>query len=137
MNYTKALIMCAAVGVTATGLLVLAPPALGKTAEPVYVIGSGEVVTRHISYADLNLASFAGETTLNRRVGSAVNDLCLDATGGNDGSTSFKYSMRRCSGGAWDQARPQITRAVQRAREIASTGSSSIVATALTIRLPQ
>jgi len=136
MNYTKALVMCAAVGITATGLMVLAPPAFGRNA-PVYVVGREDVVTRHISYADLNLASVAGERTLNRRVGTAVNGLCLDATGGNDGSTTFKYSMARCSGHAWGDARPQIAAAVQRAREIASTGSSSISATALTISLPQ
>jgi len=136
MNYTKALIMCAAVGVTATGLMVFAPPAAGKPA-PVYVIGNGDLITKHISYADLNLASSPGEGTLNHRVGAAVNDLCVEATGGNDGSTSFKYSMQRCSGLAWSQARPQIASAVQRAREIASTGDSSIAATALTIRLPQ
>lgn len=136
MNYTKALIMCAAVGITATGLMALAPPAFGKSG-PVYVIGREDVITRHVSYADLNLASAAGEKTLVRRVGTAVNDLCLDATGGNDGSTTFKFSMVRCSGQAWNEARPQIARAVRRAQEIALTGGSNIAATALTISLPQ
>ena len=135
MNYTKALIMCATVGITATGLLVLAPPAYGRSG-PVYVVGREDVVSRHISYADLNLASLPGERTLNRRVGTAVSSLCSEVSGGNDGSTSFKYSMARCSGHAWSDARPQIAAAVERAREIASTGSSSISATALTISLP-
>jgi len=135
VNYTKALIMCAAVGITATGLMALAPPAYGRSG-PVYVVGREDVVSRHISYADLNLASVAGERTLNRRVGTAVNGLCLDVTGGNDGSTTFKYSMARCNGHAWSGARPQIAAAIQRAREIASTGSSTISATALTISLP-
>jgi UrcA family protein len=136
MNYTKALIMCAAVGVTAVGVLAIAPPASGENA-PVYVFGREDIVVRHVSYADLNLASAAGEITLNRRVGAAVNDLCIDATGGNDGSTRFKYSMSNCSTHAWNDARPQISRAVERAREMAATGGSSIVAAAVTISLPQ
>jgi hypothetical protein len=45
--------------------------------------------------------------------------------------------MHHCSGLAWDGARPQILRAVQRAREIAATGSSSIAAAAITITIPE
>jgi UrcA family protein len=111
-------------------------PAFSRSA-PVFVIAPADLVTRHVSYADLNLASIAGERALDRRVGTAVTDLCLDATGGNDGSPKFKMSMIRCSGEAWSGARPQMTRAVQRARDIAATGSSSIAATALVISLPK
>lgn len=131
MKHLNALALCTAVALTA-----MASPALGKSARLV-VTAPADPVARHISYADLNLASPAGETTLNRRVDAAVSDLCLDVTGGNDGSFTFKASMMRCSGSAWNQARPQIDRAVQRAREIASTGSSAITAAALTISLPQ
>jgi UrcA family protein len=130
MKYPKAFSLCAAIAVTAT------TPAFARSA-PVFVIAPTDVVTRHISYADLNLASVSGERTLERRVGTAVSDLCLDATGGNDGSPKFKLSMIRCSGEAWNGARPQMARAVQRARDIAATGSSAIAATALTISLPR
>jgi UrcA family protein len=130
MKHIRAISLCAAIAVTAT------TPAFGRSA-PVFVTAPVDVVTRHISYADLNLASVAGERALQRRVGTAVTDLCLDATGGNDGSPKYKLSMIHCSGEAWNGARPQMARAVQRARDIASTGSSSIAAAALTISLPK
>jgi hypothetical protein len=57
--------------------------------------------------------------------------------GGNNGGTDYRFEMHRCSGLAWDGARPQILRAVQRAREIAATGSSSIAAAAITITIPE
>lgn len=131
-----ALSLCAALSMTAAGFFPVASPALGKSTH-VVVVAPAERVARHISYADLNLASAAGETTLNNRVDAAVTDLCLDATGGNDGSFTFKTSMMRCSSSAWNEARPQIDRAVQRARDIAFTGKSSIAAALLTISLPQ
>jgi UrcA family protein len=132
MKYTKAISMCA----TVAGLLVVATPAVGRGA-PVVVTAPHDMVTRHVSFADLNLASAPGERALNRRVESAVADLCNEATGGNDGGTQYKYSMIRCSGEAWNSAQPQIDRAVQRAHEIAATGSSSIAAAALVISLPE
>jgi UrcA family protein len=92
---------------------------------------------RHVSFADLNLAAPAGQQTLNRRVDAAVSSLCNEATGGNDGSPAYKYSMISCSDGAWNDARPQIARAVQRSQELASTGHTSILAAALTISLPK
>jgi UrcA family protein len=136
MTYVKAFSMCTALAVTAGVLVAVAPPAIAQPPS-VFVTAPADVVTRHINYADLNLASAAGERSLDHRVGGAVADLCLDATGGNDGSLNFKYSMKRCSGFAWNEARPQMDRAIQRAREIASTGSSSIAAVALTISLPR
>jgi UrcA family protein len=131
MKHLNAITLCTAVAMSA-----MASPAVGKSTKLV-VTAPLDRVARHVSYADLNLASPAGETTLNRRVDVAVADLCLDATGANDGSFTFKAAMMRCSGSAWNQARPQIDRAVQRAREIASKGSSAITAAALTISLPQ
>jgi UrcA family protein len=134
MNYAKALIACAATGISATALFVLAQPAFG---EPVYVVGRDDVITTRVSYADLNLAADAGQRTLNNRVDSAINNLCLEATGGNNGSTDFKFAMAHCTSQALRDARPQIAQAVQRAHEIAQSGGSSIVATALTISLPK
>ena len=132
MKYTKAISLCA----TVTGLFVVATPAVGRGA-PVVVTAPHEMVTRHVSYADLNLASVAGERALDRRVGTAVTDLCSEATGGNDGGTQYKFAMINCSSEAWNSAQPQIDRAVQRARDIAATGSSSIAAAALVISLPK
>ena len=138
MNYIRAISLCAAIAAASGGLFLAASPAFGRSG-PILVTASPpeEVVVRHVSYADLNLAVEAGQRTLNRRVGTAVSSLCSEAAGGNDGSTAFRYSMIRCSNGAWNDARPQIARAVQRSLELASTGRSAIAATALTISLPK
>jgi hypothetical protein len=45
--------------------------------------------------------------------------------------------MMKCDNRAWGEARPQIARAVQRAHDIASTGTSPIAAAAITISLAQ
>jgi UrcA family protein len=138
MNYVRAISLCAAIAAASGGLFLAASPAFGRSG-PIFVTATPpeELVVRHVSYADLNLAVDAGQRTLNRRVGSAVSDLCTEAGGGNDGSTAFKYSMIRCSNFAWNDARPQIQRAVQRSRELALTGKTAIAATSLIISLPK
>ena len=138
MDYVRAISFCAAVAITSGGLFIMGSPVFGRTA-PIMVTSPPweEVVVRHVSYADLNLASAPGQQTLNRRVHSAVTDLCNEATGGSDGSILFRFSMMKCSSEAWNGARPQIDRAVQRARDIAYTGTSTLAAAAITISLPQ
>lgn len=135
MRYGRFLSMVAATAITAGGLVLLAPPAWGKAPIFVSAPNPAEIVTRHIGYADLNLASAAGEQTLNRRVGVAVSNLCSEVTGAEDGSLTAKFADRRCRSSAWNQAGPQIGRAVQRARDIASTGSSMLGAVAITIQI--
>jgi len=138
MKYANAFSVAAAVALTAGGILALAGPARGKSPQTYVVTApSPDTVSRHITYADLNLASSAGQSTLVHRVRYGVSDLCNEVTGGNDGSNTYKVHVMTCSTSAWNQANPQIERAVQRAREIASTGSSTIAAAALTISVPQ
>jgi UrcA family protein len=132
MRYWKTLRACAAVGVFVAGTIGAATPALGQSA-PILVKQSPDIVVRHVSYADLNLAVPAGERTLVGRVRTAVNDLCGEVTGGSDGSWMGRRTMDTCNDSGWDQARPQISLAVQRARDITMTGTSSIAAAALTI----
>jgi UrcA family protein len=136
MNYSNIGSFAGAVAITATGLFLMAPPASAHA--PIVVLASGDVVTRHISYVDLNLASPSGAKTLTGRVNYAVRDLCSEATGsGDDASFTLKFADRKCRNAAWNQARPQISHAIQRATEIASTGSSMIAATAITISLSE
>jgi UrcA family protein len=135
MTYGKLPAMGSTIALTLGGLFLIAPPASAKA--PILVVAPAEIVTRHITYADLNLASAAGERTLNRRVGSAVSELCAEATGGFDGSLTAKVATIRCGNSAWDQARPQIDRAVGRARDVAATGTSTIPAAAITIVIPE
>ena len=119
-------------GVTAS--LLVAFPASATQESPVVVFAEPlqNVRTAHVSYADLDLASFGGEDRLKRRVASAVKRVCLrsDSLGLQDSVYTD------CAGGAMDGASPQIAQAVARAKEIALTGRSSIAAVAITIRAP-
>jgi UrcA family protein len=135
MKYANALSFCAAFAITACAIFVAGSPAFGKSA-PIVVTAQPEMTSRHIGYADLNLASATGERILNRRVNYAIGDLCVEVTGGYSGSSTLDFANVTCSRSAWQQARPQMERAVQRAREIALTGKSSIAAAALTISIP-
>ena len=130
MNYGKIISFGAAVVLASGVFMLVTPPAHGK---PVVVVANPDVLTRHISFADLNLASLSGERTLNYRVGGAIRGLCSEAAGGEDTSFTTRLEKRKCGNSAWSQARPQIARAAQRARDIASTGVSPIAAAAITI----
>jgi UrcA family protein len=130
MNYSRALAMCGATLVAAVAIGTVAYPVEARGAPTVEVVAHPEdLVVRRVSYADLNLGSAPGERTLNRRVAGAVMDVCSEAVGGN--STDLVY--RDCAIGAWRAARPQISLAVERARQIAATGTSSIAAVAITV----
>jgi UrcA family protein len=136
MDYHKVASMCVATAITAGGLLIFSPQASAR--QPIIVTApSADLVVRHVSYADLNLASERGEKVLNRRVGSAVTSLCIEAVGPDTHSLGSTIANMRCASGAWDGARPQIARAVERARQIAATGSSSIAAAAIVITIPE
>jgi UrcA family protein len=127
MKYAKALAMCGATLVAAVSIAATAH----AESQPVEVTGQrSQYVTRSVSYADLNLASAIDERVLDRRVGHAVNDVCDEAVGRVDES-----NFRGCTYDSWDGARPQIARAVRRARDIALTGASPIAAVAITIDL--
>ena len=135
MSYRRTKSLCAGLGIGLAGLVFVASPALGK--EPIIVKApeSEDIAIRRISYADLNLASLAGEQTLNRRVRNEVTSLCTEIAGNQDDKLSS--AIDRCHGYAWIQARPQIANAVQRAREIATTGTSALSAAAITFSIPQ
>ena len=119
-----------------TAAIIFAAPVAARPPVVVTAPSDASIVSRHITFADLNLASADGERTLNRRVEYGVGGLCNEAADGNDGGLAYRQYMIRCHTASWDQARPQIANAVQRAREIAATGTSSIIAAAVTISLP-
>ena len=72
---------------------------------------------QRVSYWDLNLASRAGEQTLHRRVGNAVENVCLYDEGRWYGLSAPDYN--HCASRAWNRARPQVIGAVYRARQLA------------------
>jgi UrcA family protein len=137
MVYAKILSLCVATAITAGGGLFLFSPE-ASARQPIVVTGPPQdVAVRRVSYADLDLASLSGEKTLNRRVGRAVNSVCLEAVGQQAHDLYVMVDNMRCTRGAWDGARPQIARAVERARQIAATGSSTIAASAIVISIPE
>jgi UrcA family protein len=131
MNYAKALAMCGAALIAATAIATTATPVHARPLKNVTVVArSGDYLVRHVSYADLNLASRPDVQILIHRVDYAVNDVCTEVM-----SESSQSTMQACSDDSWRRARPQINLAVRRAREIAATGSSTIAAVAITIGL--
>ena len=118
-------------GVTAS--LLFAASAAAAQNQPVVVYAQpSNVRIERVSYADLDLAKGSGEQKLVRRVAGAVKRVCLFE---NSRSGLQDHGYYHCAGDAWDGAEPQIAQAVQRAKEIAMTGRSSIAATAITISL--
>ena len=125
----KLISMLAACAVTVAGIAIAAP-AVAKSPKTVVVTAPDtDVPTRRVSYRDLNLLTLAGEKTLNKRVGMAVRSVCFESVG-SESEFSLEYSCRRDS---WAGARPQIDRAIQRARDIAQNGFSAIAPVAITI----
>lgn len=135
MSIIKIVPLCAAIAITTGGVVLLGSPAHGKQ-RPVVVtapaLPDDDYPTRRVSYADLNLATMAGEKRLHRRVSGAVRVVCFESV-----PSGTVYEVDSCRRYAWRGAQPQIDRAVMRAREIASTGKSSIAATAITLTFPK
>lgn len=125
--------LCAAIAATTGAMVALGSPAFSKNPQ-ITVTGQPDIAIRYVRFSDIDLASPAGEKQLKRRVNYTIDDLCNEATGYFRPTFRYESSVwADCTESAWDQARPQVARAVQRAREIALTGRSSIAATALTI----
>ena len=135
MRKLETLSKLAAAAVTIGGLFLPFASATAKEA-PVVVTAppqEADLVVRRVGYADLDLALPAEQSTLHERVGFAIGDVCEEANLFDNGSTSYRWGTMRCRGTAWDGARPQIARAIQRANDLASTGWSPIAATAISI----
>ena len=94
-------------------------------------IAPEDQIRRTVSYRDLNLATSIGERTLNRRVDAAVANLCVEAIGAVPNDTL----EMKCQHHSWEGARPQIAQAVERAKQLAATGKSSMAAVAITISI--
>ena len=131
MKYQHFWMMCAAAGATVVVIGGAATAALAQQAPiSTIVVDRAEERGNHmmVSYRDLNLTMASHERILNRRVGGAAKTVCR--------TDDFKVGERaqgKCVSFAWSGARPQIALAVQRARDIASTGSSSIPLVAISV----
>lgn len=113
--------------------LLVAGPALAGQQGPVVVYAEPDNVRiERVTYADLDLADRSGQKKLNSRVAGAVKRVCLFE---NSRSGLQDFGYYDCAGDAWEGAKPQIAQAVQRAKDIAMTGQSSIAATAIAINV--
>ena len=131
MRRTTTLTALLSMGALALGAGPVASPALAaETCD-------GKVATIVVPPTDAYPPPFVIGTAGDDVIVGSEGDDRIDGAGGNDGSIEYKTYMLRCSGGAWGQARPQIALAVQRARDIAATGTSAITAAALVISLPK
>lgn len=98
---------------------------------PITVIATEErVPVRFVSFRDLDLAKSEDEKILVRRVRYAAKDVCVDSA---PSYPLYSTLFLSCRSNAWHGARPQIIRAVTRAREIAANGWSAIAPVAITI----
>lgn len=105
-------------------------PAIAKDRAITVVATEERVPVRFVSYRDLDLAKSEDEQILVKRVRHAARNVCVESAP-EDPFTSSMFLT--CRSSAWQGARPQIVRAVTRAREIAANGWSAIAPVAITI----
>jgi UrcA family protein len=120
----------AIIGLCATAAVGQAPSA--HETSPVFVVG-GEVAVRHVSFADLDLAGTSDRKALVRRLEAAVSDVCEEALG----PSANYYAEVGCWKSTWRKTQPQLTRAVQKAREVASTSAGINAAAVITVQVPR
>lgn len=123
MKYDHLRTMCVLTGATAAILGGAAPAALAQQRDTT-IIGERaieEVRSVSVSYRDLDLATARGERMLHYRVKGAMHQVCEPDADRNTYRPYFK-----CLKFAHNGVLPQIDLAVRRAREIASTGTTSI-----------
>ena len=126
--------MCASGSLTAGMVfaltLGLSPPASAR--DVTVIAGPPEgALSEHVRYADLDLSSPVGVELLGIRVGGAVSRVCSPL---DQRSTFSEHGA--CKSFAWNGARPQMDRAIVRARELASTGMTAIAPVAIVIAVP-
>jgi UrcA family protein len=95
-------------------LIFTGPPAQAQDGQIIVRAPEANVRGERVPYYDLNLATLAGERSLQRRVGGAVERVCLYDPGRWYGLAVPDYTQ--CANRAWRGARPQIIGAVYRAR---------------------
>lgn len=123
--------LLAACAVT-VGVFAATAPAAAKQRPIVVTATAEEIPIRLVSYRDLNLAKAHDEKVLISRVRFAARDVCTESVRYD---TAFGTEFSACRNQAWRGAEPQIERAVERARQIASNGWSAIAPVAISISL--
>ena len=112
-------------GMTIALLVGIASAAMAQEVTVIRDRPDPDMMTERVHFSDLNLASKQDVRVLKMRVGGAVHRVCLFTNG--------LATYDGCKYEAWSGARPQIGRAVKRARQIAETGTSNIAPVAIVI----
>jgi UrcA family protein len=110
----------------------LPAPAAAKT-HRIVVVAPPDTVAYQVIYDGLNLATADGAKALYRQVATAVTNLCDEVTDGDQATRAYAIVHSDCENQSWLDARPQITTAIERAREVAASGNPSIAGGAVTI----
>ena len=125
------LMMCTSAGASVT-LMAGSSAAGTQPGQTTTIVGERVVAEAgrsvRVPYSDLDLVAASGERTLYRRVKGAARSVCQP----NDDQLVYR-PFSTCVTVASDGARPQITLAVRRAREIAHRGTSSIPLVAIAV----
>lgn len=106
----------AALAVVGASLALAGSPASAQQGV-IYVQVPQNLRIERVGYWDLNLATRAGQQTLDRRVGQAIERVCLYDNGRWYGLSEPDYN--HCVWGAQNRARPQMAAAIYRARQMA------------------
>ena len=128
----KAATIAAALAAT----VLLAPSSASAQQAPVFVYAEPSAIrTELVSFARLALAQKRDQQRLQRKVGAAVERVCLRDIG-RDGLQDRDYYV--CESEAWNAASPQIAAAISRATAMASNigalnNGAPIAATAIRI----
>lgn len=125
-KFTSLLAACA----VTVAIFAAASPAAAQSRPIVVTATESDVPVRYVSYRDLDLAKSAHEQILVRRVRFAATDVCTESVS-NLATPGYEYLT--CRSHALRGARPQIDRAVLRARQIAANGWSAIAPVAISI----
>ena len=132
LSLPKAATIAAALAAT----VLLAPSSASAQQAPVFVYAEPSAVrTELVSFAPLALAQKRDQQRLQRKVGAAVERVCLRDIG-RDGLQNRDYYA--CEREAWNAATPQIAAAISRATAMASNigvlnNGAPIAATAIRI----
>jgi UrcA family protein len=116
-----------------TALMTTAAPATAKRA-PIVVTGPPDEAIASVSYADLNVATKTDQQRLYRRVGATVVSMCDEAIDGDRLVNAAQAVDQACRDRSWVQALPQLKTAIERAYEVAATGTSTIPTAAIGTR---
>ena len=133
IRYGSSLTLLAAVLTSAA--LVSSTATAAVQSDPVVVTGrpDAELLSKKVSYRDLSLAHARDQRRLNRRIDTAVKEVCLQDYSYASRTRESYAQYLSCSAAAWTNARPQIAAAINRANTQVAAGGSAVASGAIIV----